>query len=220
MLSEKDHIVKMMKTIQTKIKNGTLNNNYIDQLREQSGGDPYNFMKTYLDMFFSTETQLKKDQQDSLERLTEIKKAEIQKENEVQKQKEFEKENILLAQNEKNFQDAKENAQKIKEQANQVDQEKNEALQKSLEAKKKVDEAEQQAANVESFNKILEDAINIRKKYVQNSEKILEKLMKSLENRELVSLEETKESMQENASIQDIHKVVEHLEKKTDDILF
>jgi len=215
------NIANMMKTLQTKIKNGTLN---YDELQhddnEQVGGGPYNYMKKYLDMVFSTETQLKKDQQDSLERLTKIKEAESKKEDESNKQKQFEEENLLLAQNEKNIQDAKENAQKIREQANIVDQEKNEALQKSINAKKQVDEAEQQVSETESYNKTLEDVIKIRKQHVQKSETIMQEIFKSLGNKELVSLEETQKSIEENAAIQDIQKkVLDNLEKKTDDLL-
>jgi len=45
--------------------------------KEQSGGNgAYQFLKKYLDMIFSRETELKKEQEDSLERLTKLKEIE------------------------------------------------------------------------------------------------------------------------------------------------
>jgi chemotaxis protein histidine kinase CheA len=217
-MSVKDiaEIKHMMKTIQTKIKNGS---DLLSNDMQSGGSGSYNFMKKYLDMVFSNEQQLKQDQQDSLERLNKIKEAERKKEDEANKQKRFEEENELLAQNERNIQDAKENSQKIREQAQQVEQEKNEALQKAMVAKQQADDAEKYVEETETYNKILEDAINIRKKHVQNSEIIMQQILKTLANKELVSLEETKEAIVENAAIQNIQTPIENLEIKIDDLL-
>ena len=215
-MSDIEQITHMMKTIQTKIKNDS---DLLSNDMQTGGSSSFNFMKKYLDMVFSNEQQLKQDQQDSLERLNKIKEAERKKEDEAQQQKRFEEENELLAQNERNIQDAKENSQKIREQAQQVEQEKNEALQKAMVAKQQADDAEKYVEETETYNKILEDAINIRKKHVQNSEIIMQQILKTLANKELVSLEETKEAIVENAAIQNIQTPIENLEIKIDDLL-
>jgi len=194
--------------------------------KEQSGGNgAYQFLKKYLDMIFSRETELKKEQEDSLERLTKLKEIEKKEAEEEAKENNLEEEQSMLAKEQEAIEIAKKNALIAKGKAEEIHAEvektKEEADQKNAEADAIAQQAETELANTENNKKMLEEAIEIRKKSIKNADNIIQTFFKEMENKEMVSLEETHDSREENAAVEEIEQKETSglLEKKTDDLL-
>uniref|UniRef100_A0A6C0HYJ5 Uncharacterized protein n=1 Tax=viral metagenome TaxID=1070528 RepID=A0A6C0HYJ5_9ZZZZ len=224
-MSNYKEISDTMKQIKKNLKKNKSIEELLNKNEYKKGGapffDPYNIMKQYLDKIFVNENQLKKEQEDSLERLTKIREYEKIKDDEEKKQQDFEEENSMLAKNEENFQKAKENAKQIEDKAEIVKQETDEALKKLEDANKEVSDSQSHVNIVESNNKIVEDAIRIKKENIKNADNIMQNILKKMNNKELVSLEETNETIEENDAINEIKQlsISNVLEKKNDDLL-
>jgi len=187
----------------------------------KGGSETFHVMKGYLDMVFDKEKDLKKEQQDSFERLTQIKKEAQQKKDEKIKEREFKEENQLLAKNQQAIEIARKREVEIEQKAMQLQQRANEAVKQSEEAKKVIEEAKAEVDQSELRNKMIYESIQTRKRSSENSDIIMTNLYKKLENRELVSLEEIKEAEEVEEVVQEIQQksISNLLEIKRDDIL-
>jgi len=225
MSSKEENLSKMMKKIQNSLKN----KENIEQI--QTGGGVFdniynNYVKKYLDMIFNKEKELKKEQKDSLAQLTEIKeKIQIQTDQE-ENQNMKEEEQSLLAKKEEDIENSKQKSLILKDQSSTIYEEALELERQAQEKKNIADqqllEAKYEVENNEFEKKTLEEAMEIKKKSMENSDKLMRTFLKGMENKELVNLEETQESIEENQSIQEIQSIVNSgiLQKKTDDLLF
>ena len=225
MSSKEENLSKMMKKIQNSLKN----KENIEDL--QTGGGVFdnmynNYIKKYLDMIFNKEKELKKEQKDSLAQLTEIKEKIQTQTNEEENQKMKEEEQSLLAKKEEDIENSKKKSLILEDQSSTIHEE---ALELERQAQEKKNMANQQLLeakidleNSEFEKKSLEEAIEIKKKSMENSDKLMRTFLKDMENKELVNLEETQESIEENQSIQEVQSIVNSgtIQKKTDDLLF
>ena len=225
MSSKEENLSKMMKKIQNSLKN----KENIEEL--QTGGGVFdnmynNYIKKYLDMIFNKEKELKKEQKDSLEQLTEIKEKIQTQTNEEENQKMKEEEQSLLAKKEEDIENSKKKSLILEDQSSTIHEE---ALELERQAQEKKNMANQQLLeakidleNSEFEKKTLEEAIEIKKKSMENSDRLMRTFLKDMENKELVNLEETQESIEENQSIQEVQSIVNSgtIQKKTDDLLF
>ena len=192
-------------------------------LQTMTGGSTQFYaMKEYVDMVFNKDKELKKEQQDSFQRLTQIREKAQHKDDENRKEREFKEENDLLAKNQQDIEYAKQSELEVEKTAEELHKQANEALIKSQEADKKIQEAKEEVEQAELNNQLIYESIQIRKQNVANSEKIMASFFKELENKELVSLEEITEAEEINEVVEEIKKVAlsNILEKKTDDLLF
>jgi hypothetical protein len=219
-----EYLADMMKRLQNTLKT---NKNIKKSIEEEppqkiKGGGPFNFMKQYLDMVFSKEKELKQEQKDSFQKLTEIKEQQKKEEEKKEDQQELMNEQNLLAQKEKEVENAKQNSLQLQQKAEQIHKEIEATVHDFKEAKDESNEARKKTEEAESHKEMIEDAIEIRKKNVINSENIVQKMYQQLGNKELVSLEETQDAIEENHAIQEIQEKsinLTALEKKTDDLL-
>jgi hypothetical protein len=223
-----EYISEMLKHIQNSLKQKTNLSDGMYEIWEREppntmkgGSDTFHVMKGYLDMVFDKEKHLKKEQQDSFERLTQIKKKAQQKKDEKTKEREFKEENELLAQNQQAIEMARVRELEVEKKAMQLQQRANEAVKQSEDAKQIIEEAKAEVDQTKLRNKMIYESIQTRKRSLENSDIIMTNLYKKLENRELVSLEEIKEAKEVEEVIQEIqHKSISNgLEIKRDDIL-
>jgi chromosome segregation ATPase len=225
------YIYEMMKRVQNTLKNDKNDNNLEKTLENEipqkikGGSSSFNFMKHYLDMVFSKKNELKKEQEDSFQRLTRIKESEkIQQQRELEKQEQQQTESklkedeLIVLENKENIKSAEENVTEVETEANEIRKQKEEALKQYEDAEQKISQAESHLKNTQSNAQYIEEAIQIKNKAIENANTIIKNLFEQLENRELISLEKTKESMEENEKIQFV-KNRNVFEKKTDDLL-
>jgi len=222
--SIQESLSDMMKQIQSSLKKKE-NIHEIHKTPTKKGGGPFDFIKKYLDMVFSKEEKLKKDQQDSLQRLTEIKEQQQkQAEEDEQKRQNIEQQN-LLAEKKEFVEDAKKDALILQDHASVVH---DQTLQIEKEAEENLQKANEHAQNAQLvFEKAqldeekLEKDIENHKKSQEEAEKNMKELFQQMENKELVSLEETEEARGENSAIEEIQTIANSgiIEKKTDDVL-
>ena len=225
MSSKEENLSKMMKKIQNSLKN----KENIEEL--QTGGGVFdnmynNYIKKYLDMIFNKEKELKKEQKDSLAQLTEIKEKIQTQTNEEENQKMKQEEQSLLAKKEEDIENSKKKSLILEDQSSTIHEEalelERQAQEKKNMANQQLLEAKNEVENSEFEKKSLEEAIEIKKKSMENSDKLMRTFLKDMENKELVNLEETQESIEENQSIQEVQSIVNSgtIQKKTDDLLF
>lgn len=225
MSSKEENLSKMMKKIQNSLKN----KENIEEL--QTGGGVFdnmynNYIKKYLDMIFNKEKELKKEQKDSLAQLTEIKEKIQTQADQEENQNMKEEEQSLLAKKEEDIENSKKKSLILKDQSSTIYEEalelERQAQEKKNMANQQLLEAKYEVENNEFEKKTLEEAIEIKKKSMENSDKLMRTFLKEMENKELVNLEETQESIEENQSIQEIQSIVNSgtIQKKTDDLLF
>lgn len=222
--SIQESLSDMMKKIKRSLKNKE-NIREIHKTPIKKGGGPFDFVKKYLDMVFSKEEKLKKDQQDSLQRLTEIKEQQQKQTEEDEQKRENIEEQQLLEKQKELVEDAKkdalilqDNASVIHEQTLQIEKEAETNLQKANEdAQNSQLVFEEAKLNEEKLEKEIEN----RKKSQEEAEKNMKEIFQQMENKELVSLEETEVARQENSVIEEIKKIADSgiIEKKTDDLL-
>ena len=110
------------------------------------------------------------------------------------------------------------NASVVHEQNVQIEKEAEENLQKANEDAQTSQLAFEEAQLNE---KKLEKEIENRKKSQEDADKNMKELFQQMENKELVSLEETEEAREENSAVEEIQAIANLgvLQMKTDDLL-
>ena len=194
-----------------------------EPLQKIKGGNMiFNFIKKYLDMLFSKEKELKEEQKNSLQRLTEIREKEEEEKNQLEKDEEFQQDNNLLAQQQKKIEIARQKEFQIKLEADEKKQMFEQAQIVLEQVNQQVNLAHEEVKQSEIDNKNVYEEIQTRKKNAEIAENQMRQMYQQMQNKELVSLEESKEAQEDNAVIEEIEKLSlqNRLEIKHNDILY